>query len=91
MGRIRDFLNRHNLRLYKCERCGTVEAPFLDKVGIGDYGWYRCGDRFYCHKCIKHPGIIDVGCVQRHNKFIRIRINNSRYAWLFTNADFGIE
>ena len=92
MGRVRDFINHHNIRLYRCDRCGIIEAPFLRGENIGDYGWYKIDhtDKYLCHKCARHPGIIDSDCVARHNKFVRSTLLQSRYGWLFSSTDFGV-
>lgn len=91
MGRIREFLNRHNVKIYRCERCGIVEAPFLFASSIRDYGWDKIDGKLLCHTCINHPGLIDHDCIQRHNKSLRIRIGNTNHKWFAAHANFGIE
>jgi len=90
MGKVREFLNRHNVRVYRCERCGIVEAPFLYGSSIWDYGWQKEDGKYLCHTCIRHPGIIDHACIQRHNKFVKLKVSNNGHSWFANHADFGI-
>ena len=90
MGRVREFLNKHNVRVYRCERCGIVEAPFLFGSSIWDYGWQKEDGKYLCHTCLYHPGIINHACIQRHNKFLRMRVENNGHTWLAKHANFGI-
>lgn len=90
MGKIREFINRKNIRVYKCKRCGIVEVPFLRGTSIRDYGWEKIDGELLCNKCIRHPGIIDRACIQRHNKFVRMKVSNSGHTWFASHADFGI-